>query len=91
MVRRVWFHREYVRFFQHVRHVHEGTERYRYLAERAIRICVSQEVADAVTATGRAHGPVLTIPNGVDLTPFEAAGAGSPMGFGARSLAACRS
>ncbi len=73
-----------INLIQHVRHVHEGTERYGYLAERAIRICVSQEVADAVTATGRAHGPVLTIPNGIDLAPFEAAGAGTPVGFGER-------
>ena len=35
-----------------------------YLSERAIRICVSQEVADAISATGRANGPILTIPNG---------------------------
>ena len=43
-------------FVQHVRHAHDGTELYRYLSERAVRICVSQEVADAISATGRTNG-----------------------------------
>ena len=55
-----------INLIQHVRHAHEGTELYSYLANRAVRICVSQEVADAITLTGRVNGPVLTIPNGVD-------------------------
>ena len=76
-----------INLVQHVQHVHEGTERYGYLAKRAIRICVSQEVADAVSATGRTHGPILTIPNGIDLTPFEPAESGSPAGFEERPSA----
>ena len=70
-----------INLVQGVRHAHEGTELYGYLAERAVRICVSQEVADAIFATGRTNGPVLTIPNGIDVTPFEPAGEGSPAGF----------
>ena len=41
-----------INLIQHVRHAHAGTELYGYLANRAVRICVSQEVADAITATG---------------------------------------
>ena len=73
-----------INLIQHVRHAHAGTELYRYLTRRAIRICVSQEVADAISATGRTNGPVLTIPNGIDVTPFEWTGDGSPAGFGNR-------
>ena len=58
---------------QHVRHAHEGTELHGYLANRAVRICVSAEVAEAITATGRVNGPVLTIPNGTDCIPVEPA------------------
>ena len=73
-----------INLIQGVRHAHEGTELYRYLSERAVRICVSQEVADAISATGRPNGPVLTIPNGIDLAPFEAVVGGSPAGFDGR-------
>ena len=73
-----------INLVQHVRHAHEGTELFRYLSERAVRICVSQEVADAISATGRPNGPVLTIPNGIDMAPIEAAGGGSPAGFDGR-------
>ena len=76
-----------INFVQHVRHAHDGTERHRYLSERAIRICVSQEVADAITATGRTNGPVLTIPNGIDVPPFEPVRDGSPAAFEARPSA----
>ena len=73
-----------INLVQHVRHAHKDNVRYRHLSERAIRICVSQETADAISATGRTRGPVLTIPNGTDATPFEAAGDGSPLGFDER-------
>ena len=73
-----------VNLIQGVRHAREGTELHRYLSERAVRICVSQEVADAITATGRTNGPVLTIPNGIDVAPFVSAGGGSPAGFDGR-------
>lgn len=76
-----------INFVQGVRHAREGTELHGYLAERAIRICVSQEVADAIAATGRVRGPIVTIPNGIDLTPFEPVEEGSPAGFDARPSA----
>ena len=76
-----------INLIQGIQHVHEGTERYGYLVERAIRVCVSQEVADAIAATGRTRGPILTIPNGTDVTPFEPAGEGSPAGHAKRHFA----
>ena len=33
---------------------------------------------------GGPNGPVLTIPNGIDVTPFDSAGGGSPAGFDER-------
>ena len=58
-----------VNLIQHVRHAHEGTELYGYLAHKAVRICVSREVADAIRGTGRVNGPVVAIPNGIDIVP----------------------
>lgn len=75
-----------INLIQHVRHADENNVRYRYLGERAIRICVSREVADAIIATGRTCGPILTIPNGIDLTPFEPVGEGSPAGYETRPV-----
>lgn len=60
-----------INLIQGVRHAQAGSELYGYLDRRAVRICVSQEVADAITATGRIRGPVLTIPNGIEMTPFQ--------------------
>ena len=54
-----------INLVQHVRHGRPGTELHSYLRHRAVRICVSQEVADAIA--GLANGPVFTIPNAVDV------------------------
>ena len=54
---------------QHVRHAHAGSELHGYLSQRAIRICVSDEVADAIRDTGRTNGPIIAIPNGIDIAP----------------------
>ena len=59
-----------INLVQHVRHAHPGTELHGYLDRRAVRVCVSEEVADAVCATGRANGPVLAIPNGIETAQF---------------------
>ncbi|RZA09932.1 MAG: hypothetical protein EOO68_00285 [Moraxellaceae bacterium] len=56
-----------INFIQHVRHADPAEELYGYLDQRAVRICVSQQVADAIEQTGRVNGPVVTIPNGVEL------------------------
>ena len=75
-----------INLVQGVRHADESLapNLYRYLAERAVRICVSQEVADAISATGRPKGPILTIPNGIDIALFEADEEGSPAGYETR-------
>ena len=51
---------------QHMRHADEWSIQSRYLDRKAIRICVSDEVAAAMTDAG-ANGPVVVIPNGVDV------------------------
>ena len=76
-----------ISLIQHVRHACEGSELHGYLAERAVRLCVSHEVAAAILATGRARGPVLTIPNGIDVAPFAHGANGSPVGFDVRPRA----
>lgn len=70
-----------INLIQGVRHADTASDLYAYLSKKAVRICVSPEVADAVSATGRIKGPVLTIPNGVDLSPFDPAEDGSPAGY----------
>ena len=61
-----------INLIQHVRHAHEGTELHGYLKQRAVRICVSEEVAEALRATGQVNGPVFTIANGMRLPPVVA-------------------
>lgn len=58
-----------INLIQHVRHAHAGSELCGYLSQRAIRICVSGEVADAIRDTGRTNGPIIAIPNGIDIAP----------------------
>ena len=47
-----------INLIQHVRHANPNESLYQYLSYRAIRICVSAPVADALTATGRVNGPL---------------------------------
>jgi glycosyltransferase involved in cell wall biosynthesis len=56
-----------VNLVQHVRHADADDPRSAFLERHAIRICVSPEVEQAVAATGRARGPIVTIPNGIDV------------------------
>ena len=65
-------------------HVDKSRKTYQYLARKAIRICVSEEVADAICATGQPTGPVLTIPNGTDVRPFGSTGDALPIGYETR-------
>ena len=57
-----------INLIQHVRHAFPADPRYAFLSRRAIRICVSHEVADALRQTGNCNGPVHAIPNGIDCT-----------------------
>jgi Glycosyl transferases group 1 len=51
---------------QHTRHAEPSDRRFAFLSHPAIRICVSEDVTEAIRATGRVAGPVITIPNGID-------------------------
>jgi glycosyltransferase involved in cell wall biosynthesis len=59
-----------INFIQNVRHAQPGDLRYPFLRHRAIRICVSEEVAEAITESRQVNGPVFAIPNGVDTEVF---------------------
>ena len=48
-----------VNLVQHIRHADPADERFEFLRHRAVRVCVSREVADAVSAAG-ANGPVVS-------------------------------
>ncbi len=62
-----------INLVQHVRHANPRKQRFAYLERKAIRICVSDEVAEAVRGTGRANGPVIVVPLGLDLADLPAA------------------
>lgn len=55
-----------VNFIQHVRHAEQGTDVNAFLGRRAIRICVSDAVADALRACG-VRSPVITIDAALDV------------------------
>lgn len=58
-----------------VRHADPGDPRRALLAHRAIRICVSEEVASAIKTAGPPNGPVFTIPNAVNVADAPTAAA----------------
>lgn len=63
-----------INLIQGVRHGQSDQNVYPFLSQKAIRICVSQEVANAIKATGKVNGPIITIPGGhsiPDLAPVE--------------------
>jgi glycosyltransferase involved in cell wall biosynthesis len=55
-----------INLVQGFRHSLTDSLLYECLSNHAIRICVSQEVTDAILETGKVNGPVFTIPNGID-------------------------
>ncbi len=59
-----------INFVQHVHHADPTNDRYAHLSRRAIRICVAEEVEQALKETGIVCGPLIVIPNGVDLGEF---------------------
>lgn len=59
-----------INLIQHPRHALPDDPRAAFLTRRATRICVSEEVSQAIRRTGRANGPVHTIPAGVDGLPL---------------------
>lgn len=56
-----------INLVQSLRHALPGDPRRAFLRRRATRICVSRQVAEAIVSTGEVNGPVVTIPNGVNL------------------------
>ncbi len=60
------YRRPIINLVQHVYHADPNHLLSAFLRHRAIRICVSGEVRDAIAATGRVNGPTVTIPNGID-------------------------
>lgn len=61
------FPKPIINLIQHQRHAETGSELYGFLKNRALRICVSNAVADAIKATGQVNGPVFVNPNGIEL------------------------
>lgn len=57
-----------INLVQSVRHSDPGDRRYPFLKRKAIRICVSDEVAAAINETKQVNGPVFVIPNAVDVS-----------------------
>ena len=62
-----------INLIQHVRHAVSTQNVFPYLTMRAIRICVSQEVSEAISATGEVNGPVFTVVNGHGMPDLPAA------------------
>lgn len=58
-----------INLIQHVRHAQAGQDVHQFLGRRAIRICVSRAIADALADSGRVRGPVLVIDAALDLLP----------------------
>jgi len=59
--------RPVINLLQHVRHGDPSSDVHPFLERRAVRICVSQSVADAVMDSGRVRGPVRVIDAALDL------------------------
>ena len=56
-----------INLIQHVRHGDPTDPRFRFLKYKAVRICVSEEVRSALSRTGIVNGPLIAIPNCIDL------------------------
>lgn len=71
------YRRPIINIVQHVWHAcpNDQLNRHRFLPHKAIRICVSPEIAKAIKRTGRVRGPVFTIPNAIELDALARAGA----------------
>jgi hypothetical protein len=67
------FSKPIINLIQHPRHAEPREELHDFLSNRAIRICVSQQVADAIESTGKVNGPMLVIANGIDLAEIPGA------------------
>jgi len=57
-----------INLVQHVKHADSELRLQKFLRRKAIRICVSDQVADELRATGLTVGSLVVIPNGIDLS-----------------------
>lgn len=60
-----------INLIQHVSHADPGDPKFAFLSRRAVRICVSEAVRDAIAATGLCNGPLHVIPGGIDLAALR--------------------
>lgn len=60
-----------INLIQHVRHADPAQPMHRFLVEKAVRICVSADVANAIQSTGKVNGPLFTIANGIEIPAIE--------------------
>ena len=67
-----------INLIQHVRHVDPDRKLAKFLKRKAIRICVSAEVADELRANGSTTGPLIVIPNAIDLADLPAPNGSEP-------------
>ncbi len=56
-----------INLIQNFKHAQANDPRYRFLKHKALRICVSEDIASAIADTGEVNGPVFAIPSGIDL------------------------
>lgn len=59
-----------INLIQGLDHADKSNIKFEFLARPAVRICVSAEIAEALLDTERTNGPIITNPNGIDLSPF---------------------
>lgn len=55
-----------INLIQGFSHVQPTDDKFQYLAYKAIRICVSEELKSELLRTKKVNGPLFTIPNGVN-------------------------
>jgi hypothetical protein len=60
-----------INLVQSVRHADPEGTRFEFLGRPAIRVCVSEVIAEAVRETGLVREPVLAIPNAIDVQGLE--------------------
>ena len=64
--------RPVINLIQGLRHARPEDPRHEFFRRAATRVCVSEQVADAILSTGLVNGQVITIPAGVDTATFPA-------------------
>jgi glycosyltransferase involved in cell wall biosynthesis len=62
-----------VNLIQHVRHADPADIRFSFLSKRAVRICVSEPVAQSLRDTAMVNGPIFTVSNGIALDELPVA------------------